>query len=371
MAVWALPVRYPMAQLIGGFGIDGQDTALMLLPNRVSPMTGQPMSIQDLINAAPNLVVLRGGSINDLQAINSSNYNAVINDCLTNHREMLRRMVVDGRLKVLDCGIFGYGDGPSVANPNPALVRQALLQVNSSLATMAGEFGTSVRYVSPAGTLHDGTGKFKAGMSVDGLHLSLAGGLAQASLEAAVLTPWLGVGSGTAYPGTNLITSSPPSGYAYSGINASVDNPLVGPWSRDGKTYFTVRVILPDADASATIQLPFPIQSLGADQVLGCEFDFFYQVQSGAEPRLTEFDARQDYVWGGGRVTHFAAHSARESSSTSAELSGRVVFLPFRFPVNGSAFDANQSQLSLRLRFAPSAGTVLKFGVGNPRLARV
>ncbi|MFO1265674.1 MAG: SGNH/GDSL hydrolase family protein [Rubrivivax sp.] len=376
--MWALPIYFPMAQLIGGFGIDGQDTALMLLDNRVSPETGQPMSIDDLIAAAPELVVLRGGSINDLQGANSSTIAAAVNACVANHREILQRMVAGG-LKVLDCGIFGYGDGSSAFNPNPGVVRSALLQVNQALATMAGEFGAAVRYVSPLGTLHDATGRFLPGMTIDGLHLSLAGGLRQAQLEADAIAAWLGSGAGTAYAGTNLMSNAsmtstggagtPPTGFAASGMNSAVDNPQVE--SIGGKTFFTVRVTLPPAASFARIQLPFTLGALGVNEVLGCEFDFICDVQTGSAPRITEFDARQEYVWGGGQVTFFAGYSARESSTTTTSLRGRVVFLPFKLPASGNSFDADQSQLSLRLGFAETPGTVLKFGVGNPRLVRV
>jgi hypothetical protein len=298
---------------------------------------------------------------------------------------ILQRMVAGG-LRVLDCGIFGYGDDPSPnpkLYPNAAVVRPALLQVNQALATMAGEFGGAVRYVSPLGTLHDTTGRFLPGMTIDGLHLSLAGGLKQAQLEANAIAAWLGSGAGTAYAGANLMANAsmsstggpgtPPTGFSAAGMNAAVDNPQVE--SIAGKSYFTVRVTLPNSVSSASIQLPFTLGALGVNEVLGCEFDFICDVQTGTAPRLAEFDARQVYVWGGGQITFFAEYSARDpgplSSSTTTSLRGRVVFLPFKLPASGNSFDANQSQLSLRLGFADGTpGTVLKFGVGNPRLVR-
>ena len=378
-AVWALPVHFPMAQLVGNFGIDGNDTQRMLAPDRVAPYTLQPMSIQALINAAPDLVVLRGGSINDLQGANPSNVAGLVATCIDNHREILRRMVVDGGLKVLDCGIFGYGDGSLATSGSAGTVRSALLQVNAALAAMAAEFGNSVRYVSPLNTLHDGNGRFIPGMTVDGLHLSLAGGLAQARLEADALTAWLGASTGNAYPGTNLMfnagmqtTTGPgvtPVGYVATGWNAAIDNQRVE--SIGGKTFYTVRAGLPSASSAVLMYLPFDLRAFGAGEVIGCEFDFFYERQSGSTPRFVEFAARQDYVWSGNRVTHYAEFSARESSAATGSLNGRIVFLPFRLPAGGGAYDPNQSQLLLHLGFGTSGSSELKVGIGNPRLVRV
>jgi hypothetical protein len=379
MAIWALPVHFPMAQLIGHFGIDGQDTSLMLADDRQAPFTGQPMAIQDVINIAPNLVILRGGSINDLQGATSSNIGAVVANCVANHRQIVQRMV-DGGLKVLDCGIFGYGDGSLANAGSPGSVRSALLQVNNALATMAGEFGNAVRYVSPLNALHDASGRFLPGMTNDGIHLSLAGGLAQARLEADVIAPWLGAGTGTAYPGTNLMvnanmqsTGGPgvtPVGYSAFGFDNVVDNQQVE--SIGGKTFFTVRVTLPAAGSYVVMRLPFALAGLGANEVIGCEFDFFFDRLSGSVPRLVEVDARQDFAWGGGTVVHRAGFSARATSTTTTfPLSGRIVFLPFRLPASGSSFFPGQTLLGLNLGFAASSSSVVKIGIGNPRLARV
>ncbi len=383
-AAWALPTHYPMAQVIGHFGIDGQDTLLMLAADRTAPYTGQPMSIQNLINAAPNLVILRGGSINDVKDVSASSAAAAVSNCIANHREILRRMVAGG-LKVLDCGIFGYGDGSLANNSNPTVARNALLQVNAALAAMANEadFRNSVRFISPLNTLHDSSGKFLPGMTIDGLHLSLAGGLALARLEADAITAWLGAGTGTAYPGANLMfnaamtmTDVPgvtPTGFSATGSNAAVSNQLVE--QIGGKTFFTARGGLPSGSSSVVMRLPFKLAGLGANEVIGCEFDFLCERLSGSTPRLTEFDARQRYVWAGGTVTHYAGYSARATSAattTAASLSGRVVFLPLRLPASGATFDsANQSELWLNLGFGTSASSVVKVGVGNPRLVRV
>lgn len=384
-AIWSTHIAYPMAQLIGNFGIDGQDTSQMLATNRQAPFSGQPMSIQDLINVAPDLVILRGGSINDLGNATPSNRDGLVANCVSNHRTMLQRMVVDGGLKVLDCGIFGYDEAlwGNYAGTGSA-IRQALLQVNTALAAMANEsqFGGNVRFVSPLGTLHDTSGRYLAGMTNDGVHLSLAGGLAQGRLEANAIAAWLGAGTGTAYPGTNLMANASlqrsggpgtqPDGYFAYGFNTTPDTPLIE--TIDGKTYFTARATLPAGGSNVIFQLPFVTAAtggLGANEVIGCEFDIYYERQTGPVPRLTELDVRQQYVWGGNVATHFAAFSARATSATTSSLRGRAVFLPFRLPVGSGSFDSNQTLVRLNLGFgADTGGTVVKVGIGNPRLVR-
>lgn len=387
-AIFALPIHYPMAQLIGNFGIDGQDTFQMLQSPRLAPFTGQPMSIDNLIAAAPNLVILRGGSINDLQGVRDvDEVNTAVGNALFNHRQILTRMV-NGGLKVLDCGIFGYGDGSLAISSFPDLVRSALRQVNSGLASMiASDFSAaSVRFVNPqspgapALALQDSSGKYIAGMTNDGLHPSLAGGLRQAQLEAAAITAWLGAGTGVAYPDpTNLMfnrtmtqsggAGSIPNGYDAFGFNVTPDNFLVE--SISGKTFFTMRASLPSGGSNVIVRLPFA-QSLGGlatNEVIGCEFDFFFQLISGSAPRLTEFDAHQRFVWGGNDVSHFAGYSARATVATTSALNGRAVFLPFRMPTSGSSLNGSETRLQLNLGFAGPC--VVKVGIGNPRLVRV
>lgn len=375
-AVWALPIHYPLAQLIGHFGIDGSTTQAMLADDRAA--NGRSMTIQSLIACAPDLVILRGGSINDLQGVNSpATRDAAVADCVANHGEILRRMVAGGR-KVLDCGIFGYGDGWLATSGTPALVRSALLQVNSTLATLANsaEFASSVRFVSPLGALHDANGKYLPGMTNDGLHLSIAGGLAQAALEAAALSAWLGPGTSRAYLGTNLMPNAgmtsvgapgnTPTGYNGYGTNLSVGMQQVE--TIGGKTYFTLRANLAAGPSWAVMQLPFSLPGLTAGQVIGVEFDFFYERLSGASPSVVEFDPRHRFVWGANVADNCAGYSARVPDAAASALWGRIVFLPFKLPANGSAFNASQSLLQLRLGFESSSGSLLRLGIGDPRL---
>jgi hypothetical protein len=377
-AVWSLPFHFPMAQLIGHFGIDGHNTAAMLDPNRFD--AGRSMSIQTLIDAAPDLVVLRGGSINDLANVDASNVDATVENCVANHREILQRMVSGGR-KVLDCGIFGYDEslwGSNYAG-TPSVIRSALLQVNQALAAMAGDFGGNVRFVSPLGTLHDGSGRYVSGMTADGVHLSLAGGLALARLEAQVLTDWFGIGTGTAYPGSNLNTVSLPApgtpgtppGFASGGNDVTVTDPQVE--SVDGVSYFTVRCSVPAGASQATMQLPFSLAGLATNDVIGCEFELLCDVQSGSAPGYANIHARQTLVGAGHDIEHRAAYSQRPvpAATPISPLRGRVVFLPIRLPASGSSFNAGQTQLLLSLNFESSSSGVVRLGVGNPRLVRL
>jgi hypothetical protein len=376
-AVWSLPFHFPMAQLIGHFGIDGDNTAAMLDPNRFD--SGRSMSIQTLIDAAPDLVLLRGGSINDLADVDGANVNATVATCVANHREILQRMVNGGR-KVLDCGIFGYDEALwGTYDGTPSVIRAALLQVNQALAAMAGEFGGNVRFVSPLGTLHDASGRYVSGMTADGVHLSLAGGLALARLEAQVLSDWFGIGTGTAYPGSNLNTTDlpapgsagTPTGFSSSGNNVSIADPKVE--SIDGTSHFTVRCSIPAGASQATMHLPFTLAGLAANDVIGCEFELLCDVQSGSAPSYTNIHARQTYVGAGHDIEHRAMYSQRPvpTAAPISSLRGRMVFLPFRLPASGSSFNASQTQLLLSLNFESSSPGVVRLGVSNPRLVKL
>ena len=68
---------YPQAYLVASGGISGQTTTQMVARDTAS-YTADRFATTDVINLAPHVVILRGGSINDLLTITSGTSAAAI-----------------------------------------------------------------------------------------------------------------------------------------------------------------------------------------------------------------------------------------------------------------------------------------------------
>jgi lysophospholipase L1-like esterase len=67
---FALPMLYPQALLVGNGGVSGDTTANMLLRDGNASSSSRK-AITDILALRPDVVLLRGGSINDLTGLTS------------------------------------------------------------------------------------------------------------------------------------------------------------------------------------------------------------------------------------------------------------------------------------------------------------
>lgn len=381
LAKWCTSMFYPRARLVGNCGISGDSTNGMLARDSAVGSSTRK-AIADALNLRPDVVVYRGGSINDLQGITDGTYAATVATCIANHRRILGRMLV-GAPYIMDVGIFGYGDGASATSPTPDLVRQAVLECNVAFAAVAAEFGGRVDYLSPQAAGIQGTdGRITAGLSNDGLHLNTNGGLLLGKAEASQLTARFGQAAGPTYPGVNLLPEAmmqgtgafggglKPNGFTFSGATATASSIDV----IDGKQMWSVEATISAGSQTVQMFAPFPISTLGllANDVIGAEFDWEWLPLNGFSPTMVTCYSRLDiYKTAAGRVVHTANASTLPSASLAAPaMKGRSVFLPLVLQDPSSALSSSSIMLC-SLGLSSAAGGQARFRMGVPRLVKL
>ncbi len=192
---YQLSFYYPAAYLVGNGGIGGETTAGMIHRD-VEPVSIQRKSTEDIIALKPQVILFRGGSINDLPNVNKNNRASIVNETYTHHITLLERFTT-ADLPVLDSGIFGYSfpkGGMEVggySKADPTQVRLALTELNNKFRTYA-KTHDKVYFVDPVGVVSDTKGKYFFTMTEEGIHLSLQGSLAMAKKEAEVVAKIFG-----------------------------------------------------------------------------------------------------------------------------------------------------------------------------------
>ncbi len=199
---YQLSFYYPAAYLVGNGGIGGETTAGMIDRDDKAVST-QRKSAEDIIALKPQVILFRGGSINDLPNVNQNTRDAVVDKTYKNHITLVEKFT-NANLPVLDSGIFGYSfpkGGTAVggySKADPKQVRLALAELNKKFRAYA-KTHDKVYFIDPVGTVSDVKGEYFPKMTEDGIHLSLQGSLAMAQKEAEVVTKLFGESSGTAF----------------------------------------------------------------------------------------------------------------------------------------------------------------------------
>jgi hypothetical protein len=192
---YQLSFYYPAAYLVGNGGVGGETTVSMRHRD-VEPVSTQRKSTEDIIALKPQVILFRGGSINDLPNVNKKTIATIVDETYNNHITLLERFT-NANLPVLDSGIFGYSfpkGGTEVggySKADPIQVRLALTQLNNKFRAYA-KTHDKVYFIDPAGIVSDTKGKYFSTMTKEGIHLSLQGSLAMAKKEAQVVTQIFG-----------------------------------------------------------------------------------------------------------------------------------------------------------------------------------
>lgn len=194
---------YQRAVYVGNCGVSGDNTTQMLARDGLV-YSSTRRAIADLLIMQPDVVLYRGGSINDIQtSVNNGNIESTAVAVIERHLSIVAKMVSLG-LTVVDSGIFGYGAGSSAVSPTPDAVRACLLLINAGIKAGLSQYGNKARYLDTSGLTNDGTGLYYPALTVDGLHLSPLGGEVHGRAEAALLTEMFGPSSGRSYYGKLL-----------------------------------------------------------------------------------------------------------------------------------------------------------------------
>lgn len=367
-----LPSQYSRAYLVICAGISGETTTNMLARDSAAFSTTRKATT-DVINAKPDVVIFRGGSINDLIAATAD---ATV---YAQHIALLQRLMAGGAI-VIDEGIAGY----SGSSGTPASIRTSLLSLNTQWATYAALYPGQLYFLSPLGITCATDGNMLSNTyQANGYHLSLYGAYKLAQAEARLLTQIFGPSTGPRFPGKNLFTNAMFSATGTTGIgtlatgltttvaNATRQNGTIQ--NIDGKYFQTMEYLITGSAANGSITATFdPTSSsfnIQPGDIYGFEFDFLIAgpTITSAPPLATSIQCRMKVQDSGGSNSITIDQLApTEYQATPEVIKGKAVFGPFQFQI-GSASLGSTTTFQVFFQTNVNDGSVFILGMANPR----
>lgn len=382
---WCIPVFYPQAYLVANGGITGQTTTQMVARDTLAASVTR-RATQDVIDLAPNVVLFRGGSINDLMTVTSATIDSVVATTYANHCLIIQRFLAAG-IPVLDSGVFGFSGSAT----DLAQTRLALLRLNALYKTYAAQYPGRVEFVDPLNRVSDATGAYIAGMSGDGTHLNISGGLVMGAAESDALARLFGNSVNSRFQGKNVIANASlaatgvvghgvqATNFGISASNATRQNAKIE--VINGKTFQTCEFLITAGTNNGQINMPFDPSATGTgmtaalgittNDVYGFEFDFYIEPLNGATFTVSNLTGRVDVrdSVGSGRIVLDTFSVAYTNGTISAPLQGHLSFPPVVF----GDVQANLTNASVFyfLFGAAEASGAYKVGVSQPRIVKL
>lgn len=368
----ALSIVYPQAYIVANCGLNGAKAADMLARESAGYSVTRK-SIADMINLRPDIVIVRGISVNDYN-VNAGNWESTVAANVITVKEILS-IISTGAEHVLYEGILGFSAPSGYTDPNYA--RLAILRHN---AEMKAFINTSlvgrVTYVDPLIVgLQEVDGNIKTGLSNDGLHLNTAGGFILANYEAAVFTRLFGVSRTNRYVGVNLITNALM--HSASATTATGFSSFVNAGSAvnsvellEGKKWQVVTVTPSGSGNFVQLNIPFDPTAMGiaVNDVYGAEFEWFVEPVTNPSITSTSIYARMDiYKSAAGRVLNDANFGG--GGVFTGKTKGKAVFMPFKFQ-EASAALTTSSKWSLYFHTSELTG-VYRVAISEPRFVKL
>lgn len=381
---------YPAARLVAIGGISGQTTTQMLARDALSPSTTR-RAMCDLVALDPDIVLLRGGSINDVYtSINATSTDADIEALISRHMQIVDSLVSLG-FRVLDEGIYGMND---LDTDTARRQREAVVRLNQSAAAqIAARDSDRVRFLDLTNITHDATGAFLPNISADATHPGVYGCDLIAQAEAAAITAWFGRSGTRTYPGANLLnnsvkslslfsetttsgTNKTPLGFAVAssggGVAANFDVVF-----QDGKKWWVGQASTGSAGGAVTLSLPDGFESgatypipITANDILGLEFDLLIETLDGSEfdsavDMYVRFDVRNT---GTGRIALDWSRTGLDYVGFGGRIRWHVSIPPIQID-EASAALSSASLIQVVLK--PAVGQTLKFGIANVNMTKI
>jgi len=388
---WQLPTFYPQAYIVANGGVSGETTTQMLARDTATVSTTRK-SIADVLDTRPDVVLLRGGSTNDLTGVTSATLASVVATTYANHVKIINRFVSCG-VFVVDEGIYAYS---GTAATDPASTRLALLQLNSMFAAYAETLPGKVKFIDWTNILRDANGYFLPNVASGdglGLHLSAYGQYLAAQQESAALNFAFGVSStAPRYPGANVLknaavvsanmnnnslyaaTTSPgygtvPTGCAWNISNGTRQNAAVE--AINGKFYATCECAASAANNFLTFFAPLDTANFvpAVGDVYGVEFDIYIAGTGGAlPPMLKTMSGSFNFTSGGNNIAITAGQIAYPTLIPNASgFFAKLTFPPFVFPADTSTLTVAE----LFFKVTTDDVVTWKMGVAHPRLVKL
>lgn len=372
---WDVQTRYPMAYLVANGGIAGQNTTQMLARDNAVASTTRK-AITDVLNLYPDVVILRGGSINDIQTLTAAQLPAQIEITYANHIAIIERFTSSG-VFVLDEGIFGF----SVAGTYMTDVQAAIVTLNNRYRDYA-KTNDKVLFISPDGLLSN-NGAMVPEMTVDGVHLSSDGGHYLSILERDAFISLFGDSPNVRYKGVNLFpnplfssTSTTGQGVVATGVQIAASNATITDGKLEtinGKIFNTFLITPSAANNLINFNIPIPVTTIGivANDIFGIEVDFYLNGVNGAPPPvMTGFYNRADiYKTGAGRISLFGIVPILPVSfSDPSGYIPHISMQPLQITESSAALSASSI---LATNIITDSLKPFKVGLANPRLVKL
>lgn len=367
-----LPSQYPRAYLVCCAGVSGETTANMLTRDTAAASTTRK-AITDVLNFKPDVVIYRGGSINDLLA-------AVPDDTVYSQHITLLQRLMAGDCIVIDEGIAGYSGSSGSAET----IRASLVSLNARWRAYASAYPGRLYFLDPRGITSEEDGNMRAYTAqANGYHLSLYAAYKLAQAEAAVLETIFGPATGPRFPGKNLFTNAMFANTGTTGIgtlatgvtatasnctrqNGTIQNVY-------GKRYQTLEYLITSTAAQGTLTAVFdPTSSafnIQPGDIYGFEFNFLIAgaTLTTAPPLATSMQARMKVEdSGGANSITIDQLTPSEYQATPEILTGKAIFGPFQFQLGSSSLGATTT-FQLLFRTDINDGSVFMLGIADPR----
>lgn len=375
----AISQQYPLAYVVGNGGISGQNTSQMLARDTLAASSTRK-SISDIVDLRPDVILLRGGSINDLTTVTSNNLAATVAATYNNHIQIIQRFLSAG-IPVIDSGIYGYNG----AATDLSSTRSAITQLNALFSTYAQGYLGKVFFIDFTNLINDGAGAFLTNVfnSADGTHLSQQGQVISAKQEAAILNSLFGKSNASRFSGTNLIananfatTTSVGYGNLATGLSIGVTNATRANAKVemiDGRIWQTVEITVTATSGVVTINMPFTPSSMGINinDIYGFEFDFYVAGMAGLAPPLPSsagVQGRVDiYRASGGRFVSDALVTSYQNQMNDSAYMGHCVIGPLQFQEPSS----NLTTSYFGFTYPTNQILTFKIGISMPRIVKL
>jgi hypothetical protein len=371
---------YPQAYLVGNGGISGQTTTQMLARD-TGVYASNRFGITDIVNLAPHVVLLRGGSINDF--LGGSPLSVATS--LAQHQAIIQRFLA-ANIPVIDCGIYGY-TGAAGGALTLAQIQASIVQHNAASKAYAAQYPSQMRFIDWTGILSDSSGAYQSSLiSSDGTHLTFSAQLLAAQQEAIALAQLFGPSANVRYPGNNNVlnalfanTTTPGYGTVATGLtinatnctrqNAKLEN-------INGKLFQTVECVITAGANQVQILIPFDPSGTGtmaisSGDIWGFECDIYIAGLNGYAPlpvTNTTFNVDIRDTVGSGRI-FVQRLTASAYGAISSPIIGHLNFPPIRFD-DVSANLTTVSNWGFVFATNDTSGTY-KVGIANPRIVKL
>lgn len=377
---WSCSQFYPLAWPVINCGVSGETTTQMLARDTAAASATRK-AITDVINAYPDVVFLRGGSINDLLALTAANTQADIDAIYDRHIEILQKLIQSGAV-VIDEGCLGYS--PSSGTQADIDFRRAgIVSLNARYEAFAATLPGKVYFLSVVGTLTQADGNYISGVyESSGVHPNEYGGYLLGRLEADLLQTIFGASASVRFPGTNVITNAlmkntgsqaygtVATGFAIGTSGATRQNAKIE--VINDKVWQTCEFVMSAAGQYGAIYMPFDPTAMGitANDVYGFECDYYIENMSGAAVPVTNgalFNVDL-YKTAAGRVVGQGMTAAYAAAAYSDNVKAGHVVIPIKIQEASAALTTTSA---FYFRWGTDIAGTYKLGVANPRIVKL